>query len=1073
MGWKDFSFELQSFKPSIMAYDVAVDIFDNSGGDCRLTFIVRDDIYSQVDVEQLAESYICLVDALTRWPEVTISEPQMFEESKMQTALDLGRGPIYESRQWGHTVVHRIGEIVKQHPTKTAVVDGNGVAISYHDLFQDQVNKIAVELDAVGATSGARVAVLQEPLPTSVATILAIWKIGGTYIPLDLRTPGTRRAAIIEDSQPQLLLVDEYTREFTEVLELENIQVIDVSKVKNSTKQIPNSVTVKAASAILYTSGSTGTPKGIVLTHRGIQSWLQPCALLYALNTRSRVLQQSSQGFDMSLMQMLTALCFGGSVYLLPRELLGDARAIVDMITRQNITHTFGTPSEYLSWLRFGDSLALRHSSWTFAVVGGEPLTDSVLKEFATLDKPDLRFHHMYGTSESTFCASVMELDYRMMCGEDGHPAAARVSYPAGVTLPNYNMYVLDEHQRPLPPGFKGEIFIGGGGVAQGYLNNPSLTAETFLPDPFATADDHARGWNMMQRTGDMGRWSQTEHGAIIIEGRVLGDTMVKLRGLRVDLRDIEMAMLHAGGGLITDVVVSVRQTSPDLPEFLVAHVLVQSNLNQDKDTFDFRTVRTKMDLPLSMKPAFIIPLDSLPMTSSGKLDRRAINALPLMDKHVEPEEIALTTTEERLKHVWEDALHDAHALHIKPNTDFFHVGGTSLLLLGLRDKIKTEFEVELSLVDLFETSTLSTMASRIEGRTSPRQLIDWDQETALSAYMSDHGMFQPVHDTSARVIIITGATGYLGKALVEALADDPTIDEIHCLAVRNASSRAELNHINKVIVHEGDLGQVRLGISQALIDDLFGRAHLVIHNGADTSYMKTYHSMRQSNYQTTRDLIEWCVPRMVPFHYISTAGVGCYAPGSSLCEASMRSTPPPLVGDLTGYTACKWASEVFLENVVRRCPEWPVYVHRPTLISRDDIPQLDAVHNILGFARKLGAVASAEGVASGVMNVVTLEAVVTGITKCLAVHNQDGGIHFVNHAGTLELPLNDMRKWALERTAGGDVRLADVELAEIHIDEWIQRAVDQGMHPTMAVLLRTFARHGEVEFPVVVTSNI
>ncbi|KAI1351310.1 male sterility protein-domain-containing protein [Xylaria sp. FL0043] len=213
------------------------------------------------------------------------------------------------------------------------------------------------------------------------------------------------------------------------------------------------------------------------------------------------------------------------------------------------------------------------------------------------------------------------------------------------------------------------------------------------------------------------------------------------------------------------------------------------------------------------------------------------------------------------------------------------------------------------------------------------------------------------------------------------------------------------------------------------MVHNLFGRADLVIHNSADTSYLKTYQSMRQSNYQTTRDLIEWCMPRMVPLHYISTAGVGGYAPGSPLRDVSMRSTPPPSVGDSTGYTACKWASEVFLENLVKRRPAWPVCVHRPTLISRDDIPQLDAVHNILGFARKLEAVVSSQGVARGVMNVVQLDTVVAGIMKCALSHNHGdaGCVHFVNHAGLLELPLDDMRKWALERTASGDVRFADV----------------------------------------------
>ncbi|KAI1278918.1 male sterility protein-domain-containing protein [Xylaria sp. FL0933] len=302
----------------------------------------------------------------------------------------------------------------------------------------------------------------------------------------------------------------------------------------------------------------------------------------------------------------------------------------------------------------------------------------------------------------------------------------------------------------------------------------------------------------------------------------------------------------------------------------------------------------------------------------------------------------------------------------ISPETDFFHIGGTSLLLLGLHDKIKAEFELELSLVDLFETSTLSTMAGRIDGKSHAPEAVDWDAETRLSPSVSDwdSSLLQSTSKSSARVVVLTGATGYLGKALVQALEVDSTVKEIHCLGIRNATSRTDPKPFAKVVAHNGDLGHARLRLSEAMVHDLFGRADLVIRNGADTSYLKTYQSMRQSNYQTTRNLIEWCMPRMAPFHYISMAGVGDYAAGSPLRDVSMRSTPPPSVGDSTGYTACKWASEVFLENLVKRHPAWLVCVHRPTLISRDDIPQLDAVHNTLGFARKLGAVASSQGVA-------------------------------------------------------------------------------------------------------------
>jgi hybrid polyketide synthase/nonribosomal peptide synthetase ACE1 len=609
-------------------------------------------------------------------------------------------------------------------------------------------------------------------------------------------------------------------------------------------------------------------------------------------------------------MQIFTAICFGGKVYLLPRRFRGDARAIGDAISHHGITHTYGTPSEYFSWLKYTEPEALRTSSWKTALVGGEFLARSLLKEFAALNKSDLRFLHMYGTTESTFCASVMELPYTQEASEDDN---TKPNYPAGVALPNYTLYVLDEQMKPLPSGLQGEIAIGGAGVGFGYLNNPSLTDEKFVKDIFATDEDRARGWTMMQRTGDLGRWR--EDGAIFIEGRISGDTQVKLRGLRLDLREVENAMLHTSNGALNEVVVSVRRASPESPEFLVAHVVFDQSHAQEDHEQSIRLLRSRLELPQFMCPAFIIPVDRMPATASGKLDRKAVAALPLPEDNTSTEEIELTPTEERLKRVWEDVLSsDLAKIHrITPETDFFHVGGTSLLLLGLQEKIKVEFKVEITLVDLFELSVLSSMARKLEGESEKLEDIKWEEETVLTPAILEltKGPLHPVKHSNSKVVILTGGSGYLGKGLIRDLIADPTVKEIHCLGVRNAASRTEIIGLDKVSLYEGDLKQPRIGLSQEVIDDLFGRADLIIHNGADISYMKTYQSLRQSNALTTKELVEWSMPRMVPIHYISTAGIGMFAPGTPFGASSAARFPPPIDGSM-GYTACKWVCSCF-----------------------------------------------------------------------------------------------------------------------------------------------------------------
>ncbi|KAF3763037.1 hypothetical protein M406DRAFT_20609, partial [Cryphonectria parasitica EP155] len=941
MRWGDCELELQQFRPSKLAYDVAMDIVDNADGDCHLTFVVRDDLYSQEDVEQLAKSYVLLASAFASQPDKALKEVDIFDEVEIEEALNLGRGPLYQSRHWGTTAIHRIDDMADKYSGRTAVISEDGSTETYESIVHHNVHRIASALLAAGVTQGSRVAVLQEVTPGWVSSILAIMRVGATYLPLDVGTPWARLSAMVQDAQPQAVLVDAFTRHNVGELQRNGLQVVDVSSLGPG-QQVPISATSDGVATILYTSGSSGTPKGIVLRHRGVSSWLEPCGMLYGFRPSGEVvLQQSSQGFDMSLMQILTALCFGGSVVLLPRRLRGDARAISDIITRHGITHTFGTPSEYLSWLRYGDSEALRTSSWKTALVGGEVLAQAVLMEFAALDKADLRFHHMYGTTESTFCATVSELEYTRELSKPTASGVSQPGYAAGVALPSYSVYILDEQKRPLRAGMQGEIYIGGAGVGDGYLNMPRLTAETFLADPFATADDLARGWTMMQRTGDLGRWSRAvHHGAVLVEGRISGDTMVKLRGLRVDLREVEGEILRAGAGMLAEAVVSILRASADTPEFLVAHVVPGPLLAQEKGSLELH----------------------LPLMSSGKLDRKAVAALPLPKDESEADGVVvlLTATEEKLKAVWEDVLsHDLASVHsITPDTDFFHIGGTSLVLLHLRETIQTRFGVALSLVDLFEASVLSSMAHRIQGQVDAAEVIDWEEETALRPCMAqlDSALLQHVPPSQSRVVILTGGSGNLGKGLIRAMIADPTIKEIHCLGVRNAAKRTDMQGLEKVTLYEGDLQQPRIGLAESVLHDLFSRADLIIHNGADISYMKTYPSLRQSNFLVCKDLIQWSLPRMVPFHFISSAGVGNFAPpGAPLYASSLAASPPPTDGS-HGYTAGKWASEVFLEKLAARHPRWPVCVHRPTLILRDDIPALDGAHNLLGYSRRMGA---------------------------------------------------------------------------------------------------------------------
>lgn len=636
--------------------------------------------------------------------------------------------------------------MVNVWPNELAVIGENGLGTTYSEL-SDLVHSIAASLRNSGATSAGTVAVFQEPTSMWIASALAVMHIGAIYVPLDVSTAPGRLHAMLRDSKASILLVDNSTESEASKLDHPSTFTINVENSANLKQlQTATSATEDATAMILYTSGSTGTPKGIKLKHLGLRNWFEPTEWLYGLG-REIVLQQSSSNFDMSFTQIATALCFGGSIYLLPRSLRGDAPVISGMIASQNITYTCATPTEYSSWLRYGSKQLLQNSNWRMAVSAGEAVTKSMLEQFDTLNKHDLRLFNMYGPTEISIVATSTELFYK---DKIKHEQQISVGHP----LPNYSVYVVDEYLHLLPAGVQGEIYIGGAGVSHGYVNNSKLTEERFLPNDFAAEDYTAMGWCSMHRTGDVGRWD-TGRG-LLIEGRASGDTQVKLRGLRVDVREIEWAIIEQSAGAIEEAVVSVRKwiggsQDSNEAEILVAHVVFDHNndIDPERQRHFLRELQLKLDVPQYMCPALMLVVQGMPKTSSAKLDRRAIAAWALPDGEKNVHEMKspdnLTIFEMRLKDVWVDVLPGLKSSslfgQVTRNTDFFHVGGTSLLLLALQSRIRSCFNIKIPLVQLFRTSTLGSMASRLssDANNAPitqERSVNWHEETALPPQM-------------------------------------------------------------------------------------------------------------------------------------------------------------------------------------------------------------------------------------------------------------------------------------------------------------------------------------------------
>ena len=942
-------------------------------------------------------------------------------------------GPIYDY-QWPATIPHRIDMMVDQYSHNVALKDGLGKSMTYCGMA-NRVALIATALSQAQVGQGSKVGVFQEPGVDWICSLLAVLRLDATYVPLDPRVEVERLATIVHDCRLEMILTDASTKKDWPLLKSEG-QTMEVDNIRATgySPSVFNVAKADSVAVIAYTSGSTGVPKGIVMKHHTFRNNIESSTKKWHVQEGHEViLQHSSYSFDMSLSQIFLTLSNGGTLHVVPKRFRGDPTAISSIIADHGITFTETTPSEYISWLRYGNIHDLRNSSWTIAVSGGEMVTDALTSAFRQLEKPDVRLIDCYGPTEITFCSHSREISY--------HEPVCKGEL---ATWPNYSVCIVDASTiKPLPVGVPGEVLIGGAGVVSGYLHSEA-DKQRFLRDRFASPEFNSRGWTMLHRTGDLGKL--TADGGLVLGGRITGDTQIKLRGVRIDLREIESKIIDLSNRRVKDAAVVVRDSESTGSEFLVAFVTVADGLDDDS----LQDILYRLPFPQYMRPATILRLDKLPLNTSNKIDRLALKAIPIPQsrRSVNDHAIGGTGKEAKMKELWEQVISPDVFTQYKvfPESDFFRVGGNSMLLIRLQANIKATFGVSVALFDLFESSTLGAMSSLVSV-SSPalsKTHIDWEAETAIL----DTQHFIPTAKqffTHPEVIILTGATGFLGRAILTRLLNDESVQMVHCLAVRkDRHTLPEIFNSSKVIVHKGDLASPNMGLSARESAKIFSDAQVVIHNGADVSFMKTYRSLKPTNLDATKELIRLCIPHQPSFHYISTASVTHLSGQAEYEEASVSPFPPPTTNE--GYLATKWASERYLEKVSDRY-QIPIWIHRPSSITGEGVAETDLMSNLLQYSRSLKAIPDTS-VWKGWLDFVSVEHVAMQIAD--EVYEDcawPGGIKYLFESGDQQIPLSDL-KGVLERESG-------MVFEKVAMVEWLERAQAEGLSAMLAEYLR------------------
>src|SRR5579883_1014783 len=569
------------------------------------------------------------------------------------------------------------------------------LSLTYREL-NERANQLAHHLQTLGVKPDVLVAVCAERSLLMVVGILGILKAGGAYVPLDPQYPTERLAFILDDTQAPIVLTQQ---KWVKNLPNHEAQVIcldsDWEIIANNSRENPVSeVTPDHLMYVIYTSGSTGKPKGVMIPHRGISNMLYWRQTTFGITPQDKVLQTISFSFDPSVWQVFWPLAFGAQLVMARPGGHQDSAYLIKTIIEQQIT-ILGLVPSILRMLVEEPELEsckqLKH-----VTTGGEALPIELMEHFLNRLNLENVLLNCYGPTETSIDATYW------ICQRGKYDLSA----PIGRPIANVQTYILNENLQPVAIGESGELYIGGAGLARGYLNHPELTNQKFIPNPFFEsrgAEEQRGNSERIYKTGDLARY--LPDGNIEFLGRV--DDQVKLRGFRVELGEIE-AILGQHSAL-QQAVVMVREDVPGNQQ-LVAYVVAKSG--QTNNQIELRSF-LQQRLPEYMVPAAFVFLDALPLNANGKIDRRAV---PVPDSssfiHSNSFVAPRTPIEKVLTSIWEQVL---GLEQIGINDNFFALGGHSLLATRVISRVHEVLQVELSLPSLFEAPSVAGLARRIE----------------------------------------------------------------------------------------------------------------------------------------------------------------------------------------------------------------------------------------------------------------------------------------------------------------------------------------------------------------------
>ncbi|WP_373862820.1 non-ribosomal peptide synthetase [Nocardia amamiensis] len=883
------------------------------------------DMFDHDTVQGFVDRFVRLLSAIAADPTAVLGDIELIDPAErvqlLSDAVDTAH-PVST-----HDLLTGYRRSVAATPDAVAVVY-DGTAWTYRE-FDARVNRLARHLIGQGIGPESVVALAMPRSPGLLVAMYAVLTAGGAYLPLDLDHPAGRIAYVLEVAEPVCVLTENgnpVTAPGVPVVDVDSLELSAYSADAVAASELRAPLRADHPAYVLFTSGSTGRPKGVMVSHGAITNQIEWMAAHYAFGPDDVYLQKTATTFDVSLWGFFVPLWVGARLVLAAPGGQRDPEYIAGLIATHQVTVTDFVPSVLQVFLAAASVQQLASLRAVFVI--GEALPPSTVADFAALSGAGL--HNLYGPTEAA-----VSVTYWPASTND------RATVPIGVAEWNTRTYVLDSRLRLVPAGVVGELYLAGDQLARGYLRRADLTADRFVADPYGPPGARMyRTGDLVRRRGGVQRASRpdaTAGGVLEYLGR--SDFQAKIRGHRIELGEIEAALLAESSVAQAVVLVAASESGDQLAAYVVP---AAADLAADALRESLAQV-----LPSYMVPSAIMVLDSFPMNDSGKLNR---GALPRPVFRARDFVAPATPTERAVAEVFVDVLAIARA---GAEDDFFDLGGTSLLAFTLQRALTARLGVDVPMAALFTAPTVRGLAARIDNLDEPAAVVPADDSATIAADAVlepeiDGAGAAPARSDTARDVLLTGATGFVGAHLLRELLAG-TRARVWCLVrsddderahkrIRNALEKYRIwddSYETRIVALAGDLAAPRFGLDESGYDRLVERIDVIYHNGARVNHIEPYPRLRAANVAGTREVLRLATTsRIKPVHFVST--VNAVIPAAPGPDFRGREDAVLDVGEVSpnGYVASKWVAEQLVRQAGARGV--PVSIYRPGIVCGD-----------------------------------------------------------------------------------------------------------------------------------------